>query len=261
MLKENGMRDNKNSRRDFMKNATRGVAGVMVGSRAVSYGNILGANDRVRVGIVGYSDRCRQALIPSLMMHAKELNFDFVAVSDTWSRRRDEGADSLGKLVGHEIAKARNNEELYERKDVDAVIIATADFQPALHGVEAVRAGRDAYVEKPMANTMEDARAILKAVEETKKIVQIGSQRRSGTNYIRANEFINSGKFGDIVMVEMTSNVNHRGAGDDLSYSKRFARKTRLGCPQIAMMQSPTWNEPDRQVNSLAQGTVRLTQL
>ena len=93
------------------------------------------------------------------MMHAKELNFDFVAVSDVWSRRRDEGAEALGKLVGHEIAKARNNEELYDRKDVDAVIVATADFQHALHGVEAVRAGRDAYVEKPMANTMEDAQA------------------------------------------------------------------------------------------------------
>ena len=114
-------------------------------------------------------------------------------------------------MVGHEIAKARNNDELYDRKDVDAVIIATADFQHALHGAEAVRAGRDAYVEKPMANTMEDAKAIRKAVEETKKIVQIGSQRRSGRNYIRANEFINSGKFGDIVMVDMTWNVNQPG--------------------------------------------------
>jgi predicted dehydrogenase len=202
------MSDDKNSRRDFMKRATIGAAGVMIASRASSYANILGANDRVRVGIVGYSDRCRQALIPSFMMHARELNFDLVAVSDTWSRRRDEGVAAIGTLAGHEIARARNNEELYDRKDVDAVIIATADFQHALHGVEAVRAGRDAYVEKPMANTMDDAKAIRKAVEETRKIVQIGSQRRSGRNYIRANEFINSGKFGDIVMVEMTWNVN-----------------------------------------------------
>ncbi len=205
------MPDNKNSRRDFMKTATLGAAGVMIASRASSYEKILGANDRVRVGAVGYSDRCRQALIPSFMLHAKELNFDLVAVSDIWNRRRDEGAEALSKLCGREVAKARNNEELYERKDVDAVIIATADFQHALHGVEAVRAGCDAYVEKPMANTMEDARAILKAVEETKKIVQIGSQRRSGSNYIRANEFIKSGKFGDIVMVEMTWNVNQPG--------------------------------------------------
>jgi predicted dehydrogenase len=211
ILKEIIMPDNNNSRRDFMKTATLGAAGVVIGSRAASYANILGANDRVRVGIVGYSDRSRQALIPAFMMHAKELNFDFVAVSDVWSRRRDEGSESIAKIVGHEIAKARNNEELYDRKDVDAVIVATADFQHALHGVEAVRAGRDAYVEKPMANTMDDARAILKAVGETKKIVQIGSQRRSGENYIRANDYIKSGKFGDIVMVEMTWNVNQPG--------------------------------------------------
>ena len=205
------MAENNDSRRVFLKNATLGAAGVMIASRASSYASILGANDRVRVGIVGYSDRCRQSLIPSFLSGAKELNFDLVAVSDIWSRRRDEGAEAVGKLVGHEIAKARNNEELYDRKDVDAVIIATADFQHALHGVEAVRAGRDAYVEKPMANTMEDAQALRTAVEETKKIVQIGSQRRSGRNYIQANEFINSGKFGDIVMVEMTWNVNQPG--------------------------------------------------
>ena len=142
------MSENNNSRRDFMKTATLGAAGVMIASRASSYAHILGANDRVRVGIVGYSDRCRQALIPAFLMHAKELNFDFVAVSDIWNKRRDEGSEAVGKLVGHEIVKARNNEELYDRKDVDAVIIATADFQHALHGVEAVRAGRDAYVEK-----------------------------------------------------------------------------------------------------------------
>ena len=205
------MTDNKNSRRDFMKTAALGATSVLVGSRALSYERILGANDRVRVGIVGYSDRCRQALIPSFQLHAQELNFDLVAVSDIWSRRRDEGAEALGKLIGHEIVKTRNNEELYDRKDVDAVIISTADFQHALHGVEAVRAGRDAYVEKPMANTMDDAKALRKAVEETKRVVQIGSQRRSGSNYIRANEFIKSGKFGDIVMVEMTWNVNQPG--------------------------------------------------
>src|SRR6185503_12581416 len=104
------MSDTKNSRRDFMKSATLGTAGVIIGSRASSYAQILGANDRVRVGIVGYSDRCRQSLIPAFLMHAKELNFDFVAVSDLWSRRRDECGESLGQLTGHEIAKARNNE-------------------------------------------------------------------------------------------------------------------------------------------------------
>ena len=205
------MTDIKNSRRDFIKTGALGAAGLVLSSTAASYARILGANERVRVAIVGFSDRARQALIPSFMIHAKELNFDFVAISDIWSRRRDEGAEFIGKLVGHPIEKARNNEELYDRKDVDAVIISTADFQHALHGIEAVRAGRDAYVEKPLANTMEDARAILKAVEETKKFVQIGTQRRSGSTYISADEFIASGKFGEIVMVEMSWNVNQPG--------------------------------------------------
>jgi predicted dehydrogenase len=205
------MIDGKNSRRDFIKTAALGAAGIALTSQASSYARIQGANDRVRVGIVGFSDRARQALIPSFMVHARELNFDFVAVSDIWSRRRDEGAAFLAQRIGHPVEKARNNEELYARKDVDAVIVSTADFQHALHGVEAVRAGRDAYVEKPLANTMEDAHAILKAVQETKKIVQIGSQRRSGGNYIRADEFIKAGKFGDIVMVEMSWNVNQPG--------------------------------------------------
>ena len=205
------MTDNKHTRRGFIKSAALGAAGVALTSRASSYARIQGANDRVRVGIVGFSDRAKSSLIPAFMMHARELNFDFVAVSDIWSRRRDEGAEFLTKAAGHAVEKARNNDELYARKDVDAVIISTADFQHALHGVEAVRAGRDAYVEKPLANTMEDARAILKAVEETKKIVQIGTQRRSGDNYTRADEFIRSGQFGEIVMVEMSWNVNQPG--------------------------------------------------
>ena len=205
------------SRRDFIKTAAVGVAGVAISQPASSYSRILGSNDLVRVGIVGFSDRCKDALIPALMAHAKDLNFDIVAISDIWKRRREEGTEYVTKrrssagLPERNIVLARNNEELYDRKDVDAVIVATADFQHALHGVEAVKAGRDAYVEKPMANTMADARALKKAVEETKRIVQIGTQRRSSTKYKQANEFIRSGKFGDVVMVEMTWNVNQPG--------------------------------------------------
>ena len=79
---------------------------------------------------------------------------------------------------GINLRLARNNEELYSGKDTDAVIISTADFQHALLCAEAVKAGQDVYCEKPFAETMADARAARKAVEETGKIVQIGSQRR-----------------------------------------------------------------------------------
>jgi predicted dehydrogenase len=111
----------------------------------------------------------------------------------------------------HDVIACRNNEEMYDKKLVDAVFISTADFQHALHAIEAVKAGCDAYVEKPFAETMEDNRAALKAIKASDRIVQIGSQRRSGQNYTAANDFIRSGKFGPITMVELTWNVNQPG--------------------------------------------------
>ncbi len=202
------------SRRGFIKQSALSSAALTVGAMgfsASSYARIIGANDRVNVGIVGFSDRCKGALIPAMHAHSKALNFEFTAVSDIWSRRRDEAVAFVANKTGKKIKAVRNNDELYDRKDVDAVIISTADFQHALHCKEAVDAGRDVYVEKPFAETMEDNRAAREAVERTGKIVQVGSQRRSGANYHAANEFIRSGRFGDIVAVEMTWNVNQPG--------------------------------------------------
>ncbi|MEO6981781.1 MAG: Gfo/Idh/MocA family oxidoreductase [Edaphobacter sp.] len=199
------------NRRDFLKMGSAALAATAVSWNATSYAAIAGANDRVRVGVVGCGDRMKSALIPAFLQHSKELNFEFVAVSDIWNRRREEGAAYIQKLSGSPVTAVRNNDELYARKDVDAVLVATADFQHALHGVEAVNAGRDAYVEKPTAHTMDDARAFRAAVHKTGKIVQVGTQRRSTPSYQKAYEYINSGKFGDIVMVEMTWNVNQPG--------------------------------------------------
>jgi predicted dehydrogenase len=202
------------SRRQFLNQTAKASAGLYLGSlgfSAKSYGRILGANDRVRVGVVGYSDRHRGSHMPCFMNHYKELNFDIVAVSDIWKNRREEGVAAWKEKMGHDIVGCRNNEELYDKKLADAVFISTADFQHALHTIEAVKAGCDAYVEKPFAETMEDNRAALKAVKATDRIVQIGSQRRSGNNYHAANEFIRSGKFGPITMVELTWNVNQPG--------------------------------------------------
>ncbi|MGZ8511068.1 MAG: Gfo/Idh/MocA family protein [Chitinophagaceae bacterium] len=202
------------TRRNFIKESAKASAAVYaagLGFSAKSYGNIIGANDRVRVGVVGFSDRHKSSHIPCFMDHYKEFNFDLVAVSDIWKSRREEGAAVWKEKMGHDIAICRNNEEMYDKKLVDAVFISTADFQHALHAIEAVKAGCDAYVEKPFAETMEDNRAALKAIKATDRIVQIGSQRRSGANYHAANEFIRSGKFGPITMVELTWNVNQPG--------------------------------------------------
>nr|HPH46760.1 Gfo/Idh/MocA family oxidoreductase [Chryseolinea sp.] len=129
----------KSNRRDFIKKTSLASLGALAFS-AKSYANILGANDRVRVGVVGFSDRFKGSLLPSFMNHHSELNFDIVAVSDLWKKRREEGQAFLKEKFGHDIKACVNNDELYKSKDIDAVIISTADFQHALHTIEAMKA-------------------------------------------------------------------------------------------------------------------------
>ena len=204
----------KNSRRYFIKQSTLAGAAVFAakaGFSAKSYKRIMGSNDRVRVGVVGFSDRHKSSHAPSFMNHYKDLNFEIAAVSDIWNKRREEGAAFWKDKMQHDVVACRNNEEMYNKKLVDAVFISTADFQHALHAIEAVNAGCDVYCEKPFAETMEDNRAALKVIKASNRIVQIGSQRRSGANYEAANQFIKSGKFGPVTMVELTWNVNQPG--------------------------------------------------
>ena len=205
-------------RREFCKGAA-GLAGII----AAGYGPSLyaaGANDKIRVACVGYSDRFRGSLLPCFLHHNKELNFDMVAVADLWKKRLYEKAKpELEKAIGHEVETFGSDVSLYEAKDrlgLDAVIISTADFQHAQHAVHAIEAGCDAYCEKPVAEDMYSANMLLDAVNAKRAmgamkpgaVLQIGSQRRSGKKYMAAKDFINSGKFGDISYVHLTWNVN-----------------------------------------------------
>ena len=202
------------TRREFLTGTALAGAGVLtgaVGLAARSYGRILGANDRLRVGIVGFSDRAKDALLPAFWAHAQELNAEILGVSDIWNRRRNEGLAFVRANTGQSIRLYRNNDEMYADPDLDAVIISTPDFQHALHAVEAARNKKHAYVEKPFAETMEDNRLALAEVKSSGIVLQVGSQRRSGPNYRKAAEYIASGKFGDITMVEMSWNVNQPG--------------------------------------------------
>jgi predicted dehydrogenase len=198
------------NRRDFVKLGGAALA-VAATQSAKSYAKIVGANDRVRTGIVGGGDRMLGGDVPAFIANQKDMNFELVAVSDIWRLARERAAATVEKACGSKIDMLPNNDALYARKDIDAVLIATADFQHARHGIEAVKAGRDAYVEKPTAHRMDDARDFLKAVESSSQIIAVGTQRRSTPAYIKAAEYIQSGKFGDIVMVEMTWNVNQPG--------------------------------------------------
>ena len=213
-------------RREFMKGAA-GMAGIL----AAGYGPSLyaaGANERVRVACVGYSDRFRGSLLPCFLHHNKELNFDLVAVADLWKKRLFENAKpELEKKLGHPVATYGSDVELYANaKDIDAVIISTADFQHAQHACHAVNAGKDAYCEKPMAEDMYSANMLLDAVNAKRadgmapgSVLQIGSQRRSGPAYHAAKEYLNSGKFGNLTYVDLCWNVNQ---------SRRWRRDEKL---------------------------------
>ena len=205
------------TRREFCK-TTAGLAGIIAAGAAPSL-YAAGANDRIRVACVGYSDRFRGSLLPCFLHHNKELNFDLVAVADLWKKRLYENAKpELEKKIGHTVEAFGSDVALYEAKDkldLDAVIISTADFQHAQHAQHAVVAGKDAYCEKPLAEDMYSANLLKDAVDARRAagfapgaVLQIGSQRRSGKKYMAAKEFINSGKFGDISYVDLRWNVN-----------------------------------------------------
>ena len=94
---------NKISRRDFCKSSAAGISGIIASSVAPSL-YAAGANERIRVACVGYSDRFRQSLLPSFMHHNKELNFDLVAVADLWRKRLYEKArPEIEAKIGHKV--------------------------------------------------------------------------------------------------------------------------------------------------------------
>src|SRR5438067_13610875 len=104
-------------RREFLRVAAAALP-------AARYARILGANDRVRVGVVGFSDRFRQALLPAFGKVGKELNFEIVAVSDIWNRLRDEGVAVIEMMMVAKPRRFRSNEEMYDAKLTDAVMIS-----------------------------------------------------------------------------------------------------------------------------------------
>ena len=211
------MMTNETSRREVCKTTAAGIAGIIAAGAAPSL-YAAGANDRIRVACVGYSDRFRGSLLPCFLRHSKELNFEMVAVADLWKKRLYENAKpELEAKLGRKIETYSSDEDLYARaKDVDAVIISTADFQHAQHAVHAANAGKDAYCEKPIAEDLYSANLLLDTINEKRAlgamkpgaVLQIGSQRRSGKKYQAAKEFLNSGKFGDISYVDLRWNVN-----------------------------------------------------
>src|ERR1041385_3103431 len=145
---------------------------------AASYARIVGANDRIQIGQIGCGHRAfghRQMLKYSSQTDPK---FDLRSVCDLWSVNRQKAADDVERLFGRRPKTYQYSEELLADRELDAVMIGTGDHQHARILAEVVRAGKDCYCEKPMANTIEDAKLARDTVLAGKQVVQMRSEER-----------------------------------------------------------------------------------
>jgi predicted dehydrogenase len=173
---------------------------------AASYRRVLGANDRIRLGLIGCGARA-EGLRNMAVGSAKDMNVEMTAVCDLWTLNREKAAADVTKRFGRAPRAFKYSEELLALSDLDAVMIATADHQHARLLIDTVRAGKDCYCEKPMANRLEDAKAARDAVLRSKQICQMGSQWVSDPYQRRVRELVRAGTLGKITRIEQRWNM------------------------------------------------------
>ena len=175
-------------------------------STAISASRVMGANDRVRLGLLGSGSRGQH-----LVRMAKAAGgAEFVAVCDAWDERRREAIGVIGQqFPGAKPDETSDYRKVLERKDIDAVIVASTDHWHSRMTVDACRAGKDVYVEKPMTSLPMQGLDVVQAVKASQRIVQVGVQQRSISHFIEAKErFIDSGMLGPVHMVRTIWNAN-----------------------------------------------------
>jgi predicted dehydrogenase len=172
-------------RRDFTRTALL---------TAASASRIIGANDRVRLAAIGTGGRCQ-----GLMRHAIEVGgCEFAAVCDVYEPRAVQAKEQIAPAA--EVA--RDFRRVLERTDVDAVIIGSPDHWHVPMVIAAVQAGKDAYCEKPLTRTLEEGAAVIQAVRDSKRVLQVGYQQRSWPHFFEAKKLIESSGLGQVMMVE-----------------------------------------------------------
>lgn len=179
----------------------------------------MGANDRVRAGIIGSGGRGRL-----LTAEFKEVGAEMAAVCDVYQPNLEAGlkAASTG-------AKAYSDyRRMLEDKSLDAVVVATPDHWHARMVIDAVEAGKDAYVEKPMCHKIDEGFEMIAAVRRTKRVVQVGTQRRSSPLFQEAQRLANSGVLGDVRLVTSYW-LNHQAGLSDRKLQGSLDWKQWLG--------------------------------
>jgi predicted dehydrogenase len=227
----------KKSRRDFLKQA--GSAAVASGAllsiptyaqtskikNILAPGRILGANDRINLASIGVGGRGTGVMKWAMETGQKSQPAQLVAVCDVY-RKRLTNAQTISKA---EMATL-DYREVIARKDIDAVIIATPDHWHAPIAIDAMKAGKDVYCEKPMTKTVEEAKKFTEVAKATNRIVQIGSQTTSSDQWWKARKAIQDGMIGDLLMSQgsyhrnsiegewnykIDENAGPNGKGDD----------------------------------------------
>ncbi len=175
-------------RRNFLRGAAQSAAVLT----AASYSRVLGANDRVNLGVIGPGERGQ--FVMSLFQKTEQV--DVGALCDIYAAHIDQAKQKAPN------AKAfSDHRRLLEMKELDAVLIGTPDHWHAVCAIDALNAGKDVYVEKPLTRTIEEGPAIVKAARINERVCQVGMQQRSGPHYIRAKkEYIDTGRLGKITL-------------------------------------------------------------
>jgi predicted dehydrogenase len=193
------------TRRDFVKQASASAgAGVVIS--AASYGKILGANDRVRLGIIGPGARGREVMNAFIKVPEAE----FVAAADVYTRSQEEA-----KKIAPEIKTFTDHRKLIELKDIDAVIVATPLHCHARHFLDTLAAGKDLYCEKTMTWSIGEAETCLAAAKKaSNRVIGVGQQHQSAGYFMDARKWIKDGLAGKVASVEAWMSRNTpRGKG------------------------------------------------
>lgn len=186
------------SRRSFL--ATGAIASV-----AASAQNVVGANDRIRIGLIGAGSQGRGDM--RVFMRVPEVQV--VMVCDVNMDNLNKGIEAAGSK-----AEACNDyRRLLDRKDIDAVIVGTPDHWHALACIHACQAGKDVYVEKPLSLSIHEGRRMVDIARETKRVVQVGTQQRSGNHFQKAVELVRKGKLGKVSYARCWNYENSFPAG------------------------------------------------
>jgi len=157
----------------------------------------------VRVANIGCG---RRGLLKELIQLKDSADIEIAAVCDTWRQKREKAAADVKEFTGKEPLQTAHYAEVLARKDIDAVVIATPDHLHCTMLIDAIKAGKDVYVEKPLAMSMRELLRAYDAVKRSDRIVQIGTQMRSYPNSGGAKKMIAAGELGKILKVEQVRN-------------------------------------------------------